>query len=261
MSGGALLNRNGELIGITTSLAALDGYETSVGYAIPVSSMRRIIEDLLRGYEVEYGFLGIHPGPAQDVPVRFGSSARITRGIKVAQAVRDSPAWRAGLRRDDLVLAVNGAPVFEGTDIFREVGLLPPGASVGLRILKSDGRERRVSVTLGKWPRRHVDQIVSSKDRYPEWRGLMVDWPTARNRHVDFEMPYPRAVVVGRVEPGGPADAAGLREGDLITEVYGRNVETPKEFLEIVSSVSGPVQIKLLAGSREPLIRTIRPSR
>ena len=262
-SGGALLNRNGDLIGITTSLAALEGYETSVGYAVPLnSSLRRIVEDLLRGYEIEYGFLGVVPGAPQDVQATIGSVTRKTRGVAIRQVVPESPAFRAGLRRKDIVLAVNGVPVFEPTDILREVGLLAPGSTGRLRIIRANnGRERIMPVLLAKWPRRHVDRIIVSNDRYPIWRGLKVDWPTSRSRHFDYDRPYPRAIVVDRVEPDSPAEIAGLREGDLLTEAHGASIETPLQFLKAVANANGPVQVRLIDGSREPLIRTIEPSR
>lgn len=261
-SGGALLNKDGDLIGITTSLAAMEGYETSVGYAIPLnSSIRRIVEDLLRGYEIEYGFLGIMPGKPSDVKVTFRSFTRETRGVLIAQVVKDSPAFRAGLRADDVVLTVNGIPIFEPSDIHREVGLLAPGSTSRVRVIRANGRERVESIPLGKWPRRHVDQIIYSNDRYPVWRGLKIDWPTSRTRHFDYDRPYPRAIVVDRVEPGSPAEIAGLREGDLLTEAHGNDVETPGQFFKAVGNANGPVQVRLLEGSREPLIRTIGPAR
>ena len=262
-SGGALLDRDGDLIGMTTSLAALEGYETSVGYAVPLnSSLRRIVDDLLRGYEIEYGFLGVVPGDPQDVEATLISVKRKTRGVPISQVVPESPAYRAGLRRNDIVLAVNGVPMFEKTDILREVGLLPPGSSGQLRIIQaSSGRQSSMYVPLAKWPRRHVDRIIVSNDRYPIWRGLKVDWPTSRSRHFDYDRPYPRAIVVDRVEPGSPAEIAGLREGDLLTEAHGTDVETPQEFLKAVASANGAVQVRLIDGSREPLIRTIAPSR
>lgn len=261
-SGGALLNKDGHLIGITTSLAAMEGYETSVGYAIPLnSSIRRIVEDLLRGYEVEYGFLGIMPGKPSDVKLTFGSFASETRGVTIAQVVKDSPASRAGLRTDDIVLAINATPIFEPSDIHREVGLLAPGSTSHVRVIRANGRERVELIPLGKWPRRHVDQIIYSNDRYPLWRGLKIDWPTSRTRHFDYDRPYPRAIVVDRVEPGSPAELAGLREGDLLTEAHGNDVETPQQFFKAIASANGSVQVRLAEGSREPLIRTIGPDR
>ena len=262
-SGGALLNRDGDLIGITTSLAAMEGYETSVGYAIPLSSsIRRIVDDLLRGYEIEYGFLGVVPGSPQEMKASFGSVTRETRGVAIRTVVANSPAYRAGLRPNDVVLAVNGVPIFEASDILREVGLLAPNSTGRIRILRSNnGRERIISVPLAKWPRRHTDQLIVSNDRYPIWRGMKVDWPTARSRHFDYDRPYPRAVVVDQVEPGSPAEIAGLREGDLLTEVHGVEVETPQQFLKAIANANGAVQVRLMDGSREPLIRTIVPGR
>jgi serine protease Do len=263
-SGGALLNRDGDLIGITTSLAALEGYETSVGYAVPLnSSIRRIVEDLLRGYEVEYGFLGVIPDKKSKViEATFGSVTRETRGVPIIKVVPDSPAFRAGLRPRDIVLAVNAVSIFEPSDILREVGLLAPGSNSRLRIIQSSsGKVRIVSVPLAKWPRRHTDRIIASNDRYPIWRGMKIDWPTSRSRHFDYDRPYPRAIVVDRVEPGSPAEIAGFREGDLLTEAHGAEVETPQQFLKAVANANGAVQVRLIDGSREPLIRTISPNR
>jgi serine protease Do len=176
--------------------------------------------------------------------------------------VPDSPAFRAGLRRNDVVLAVNSVPIFEPIDILREVGLLAPGSTGRLRIIRANnGREKIVQVPLAKWPRRHVDRIIVSNDRYPLWRGLKIDWPTSRTRHFDFDRPYPRAIVVDRVEPGSPAEIAGLREGDLLSEAHGSDVETPQQFFKAIASATGSVQVRLVDGSREPLIRTISPGK
>src|SRR5207253_2751972 len=102
-SGGALVNLKGEMIGLTTALAAIQGGETPGGFAIPIDSvMRRIIEVLMRGEEVEYGFLG----------VRFDHDrSERGEGVMVAHVYPGSAADQVGLRARDLILAVDAVPV------------------------------------------------------------------------------------------------------------------------------------------------------
>ncbi len=104
-SGGALINLRGELIGLTTSLAALEGYEKSVGFAIPIDrAMRRVIESLLKGYEVEYGFLGVRPSDVRpDALAALGIPHDFTGAARTVHVAADSPAAHARLtpRRSD----------------------------------------------------------------------------------------------------------------------------------------------------------------
>jgi len=246
-SGGALLDSSGQLIGITTSLAALEGYESSVGFAVPLNAgMRRIIEDLLQGYEVEYGFLGVQPG--DPFAGRFGrAKVRRTQGVPVFKVVPGSPADRAGLRSGETIRAVNGVRLFSSDDLFREVGLLAPGSNAHLHVISRDG-QRFVDVRIAKWPVPDAERIVTSNYRQSAWRGLRVDWPTGRMKFFDYDAAYPIAVVVKTVEVGSPAEAAGLRPGDLITRVANRTIETPDEFSSAVKSLRGNVRLNLTEG-------------
>src|SRR5262249_6527951 len=97
-SGGALIDMNGELIGLTTATAALTGSETAGGFAVPMdASMRRIVDVLRRGQEVEYGFLGVGLNPVKP-----------EEGLRLSEIVPNSPASRVGLEREDILLKVNG---------------------------------------------------------------------------------------------------------------------------------------------------------
>ena len=136
-SGGALLNLDGALIGITTALAALQGYEKSAGYAIPFDAgTRRIIGDMLNGYEAEYGFLGISPEPfrwtdTEGRPVTTVRAAHVAQQSPADQA--ESPTGEpAGLRTGDLILQINGQPVHDVADLMRIIGLLGPSAETQL---------------------------------------------------------------------------------------------------------------------------------
>lgn len=240
-SGGALLNRNGELIGITTSLAALEGYESSAGFAMPINrTTRRIVDALLSGYEVEYGFLGVVLETVELDP----SHAGLRSVVRVGHCLPGSPGEIGGLRSGDTILAVNGRPVPNRDDLMREVGLTGPGSRVALQLTGS----KIVNVVLGKWPVQDAEGIVIANDRYPAWRGVRVDWPTARQEHTDttFASRYPDGVLVLSVEPGSAAEASSLRPGHLIAEVGGKPVRTPEQFADAVKSLKNDVLIKLI---------------
>ncbi len=240
-SGGALLNRSGELIGITTSLAALEGYESSAGFAMPINhTTRRVVESLLSGFEVEYGFLGVVLETVDLDPTHAG----LRSVVRVGHCLPGSPGELGGLKSGDTILAVNNRPVPSRDDLMREIGLAGPGTQVSLQLLGS----KSVNVLLGKWPVQDAEGIVIANDRYPAWRGLKVDWPTARQEHTDttFSSRYPEGVLVLAVEPGSAAEAASLKVGQLITEIGGKSVRTPDQFADVVKTLKSDVLIKLI---------------
>ena len=252
-SGGALLNRRGELIGITTSLAALEGYESTVGYAIPIdSSTHRIIDELIQGYEVEYGFLGVQMQQANLRISSYGDRLRGPVGVEVNLVIEASPAEAGGVRNGDVLLAVNGKPLYEKDDVLREIGLVAPGEIAHIRTFRN-GREVDLKVRVGKWPV-DGDGIIAAETRFPAWRGVHVDWPTARLGGFDQEAPYPQAVYVSKVEPG--SSPGQVEVGQLIVSVNSNRVETPAAFHEAVKKAGrAPVTIRLADGQEI----TVRP--
>ena len=193
-SGSAVLNLDGKLIGLTTSLAALAGYEKSVGFAVPIDAkFKRIIEDLIAGQEVSYGFLGI--SNPQEVPaarlLQLPDDAPQKRGgATFAMVMKNTPADNR-LRPDDVVLEVAfrpfgrtevlKTPIYGPNDLMREVGLLPPGTEIELRVWRT-GHDAvfTVPITLGKWPVADDEGIVAPNRQYV--RGLLVDYSTSRRK-------------------------------------------------------------------------------
>lgn len=240
-SGGALLDLEGRMVGLTTSLAAVAGYETAAGYAYPVDeTFRRVVDTLKQGREVEYGFLGVEPAQL--------SRTEILRGLRGIRVERIEPGARAetfGLKLDDIVTAVNGKPIDCTDDLVREVGQLPVEATVKLTVIRDD-RERTIDVKLSKYPVRGPKIVTEPK---PSWRGLRVEYTTAV---VDPEI-YKAAgmrffddrVVVIDVENESPAWKAGLRPGNLVTHVGRRPVRTPAEFTHAVAEQPGDVRLRV----------------
>ncbi len=251
-SGGALLNLRGELIGITTALAALRGYEKSVGYAIPLDkATRRIIDSLTNGHEVEYGFLGVemkHPSP--DILRSLSHRFKRQKLVEIKTVFPNSPADTGGLQAGDVILAVNERAIHDQRDLVREVGLLGPDCVARLRVWREQqNRELNLVVELGKWPVYEDEGIIATQPRYPQWRGIEVDFPTARYKFFERDR-YHRAVLVTKIAPSSNAALSGeLQVGDFIGRVNRKPVATPAEFHKAVQGLEGQVvELRLVDG-------------
>ncbi len=250
-SGGALLNLRGEFVGLTTSLAALEGYESSSGFAIPTDErFRRIIDALSRGEEVEYGFLGVAPQNTTAAEVRRrGFALGQPTAPLLLQVFQNSPASRGGLLSGDFVLSIEGETTLTSLDLMRVVSLLPPDSIANIRVWRP-GERRHVAarVRLGKWPVFDDEALIATHPRLPAWRGLRVDYPTARFRFLQRSSAYPDAVLIVAVEEQTPAAEQKLQNGEYIVAVNGTVVATPGEFHAVVAKVSGPATLRFLDG-------------
>jgi serine protease Do len=252
-SGGPLLNLHGEMVGLSTSLAAGRGYEQAAGYAIPVdAAFVRALGVLKQGREVEYGFLGIQLGPPEPEDALKG-----LLGTRVERVFPGLPAARHDVRVGDLVTSVNGVAIHDSDGLVREVGKLPVESVVHLVVLRGQ-RRLEMDVELTKY---HVrgKKIVSTP--VADWRGMRIDYATAM---YDLSAPgfgtsavLGETVAVADVEKGTPAWEAGLRSGMLISHVGRTAVRTPQQFRQAVSGNSGPVEVRLAAQSGENPVRTI----
>lgn len=225
-SGGALLDLDGKLVGLTTATAALTGVDAPGGFAIPMDdAARRIVEVLLRGEEVEYGFLGI------TADSRFDRSP--AGGVTVGTVMGNSPASEAGLQSRDEIVKVNGRRVHDFDDLFFQLGTTLAGRRAELLVRRFD-EERTVDAVLVKAPieidsNRHsrADEFGVATTKPPAVAGLRVEYTSVRSR--DSSAAVPRGVLV-REASGPAADKNFLPYEDAVTEVNGRRVDSPAAF-------------------------------
>jgi S1-C subfamily serine protease len=232
-SGGALINLRGEMIGLTTALAALTGGERSGGFAIPLDRrMKPIIETLRRGEEVEYGFLGVSTDETRD-----------GNGVVVTHIVPGSPAAFSGLLPQSRILRVNGMPIQEVEDVFLAIGGQLSGSEVELEVF---GRSRPLHTSLVKL---YVPSPVIAANRPEPFKGLRIDHPSVGYQRLSGFEQHMRGIqsgaLVSEVLPNSPAQTAGLKVDDLITAVDGRPVTSPASFYEAVRPLRGPVELTL----------------
>ncbi len=242
-SGGAIFNLSGEMVGLITSMAAIQGGETPGGFALPINTpMRRIIDVLKRGEEIDYGFLGVSFDPRV-------STGRL--GVPLAEAYKGSPARLEGKLHDgDVLLEVNGQPIRDIDDIYLNVGMHLAGTKVSLRV-RRELKERTVEVTLAKLlvPGKH---IASSLGGRPYFRGLRVDHASLVAQQIR-RWPYiPEGVLISDVQANSAADRAALKTGDVITHVKEIPVRTPAAFYQAVLGAAGPLELTILSAPDEP---------
>jgi serine protease Do len=241
-SGGALLDPDGRLVGLTTATAALTGVDAPGGYAIPMDeSMRRIVEVLLRGEEVEYGFLGISS--------RLDDRRRSGRGFEIGGVIPNSPAQRAGLDAGDVIFKVNGRPIREYDDLLLQLAVGLAGRPTELVVQQRAGQQRTVTVTMVKGPieidrdkNRPRDEAGAATVKPRAVAGLRVEYTSV----IKGETMIPLGVLVREVE--GPAKAAGLVPySDIIVRVNGDSVNSPADFYR-VAKAGGPFKLDLADG-------------
>jgi len=260
-SGGALVNLRGEMIGLTTSLAAVVGYEQPAGFAIPVDDTFRTVVDMLKqGRLPTFGFLGVQPEHLSLVDRQAGRF-----GARVLRVVPGTPAAKAGVQPDDVITHVNATQVYDKNSLFRELSRLPADETVTLTF------ERRVA--LREQPKVMTTNVVLSKKYVagarppfaqvpdPLWRGLRVEYPSALPpqlstlgaQAVDVE----GCVAVAQVLRDSPAWRAGLRSGEYISHVGSRRVSTPGQFHEVVAPLTGDVRLQLTTGEGPEALRIV----
>jgi len=237
-SGGALLDLKGNWVGLTTAQTALAAGESAGGYAIPLDDrMKRVIEVLRRGEEVEYGFLGI----TLDRAGKAGVEAVTNNG----------PAALGGLASGDRIVAINDFPVDDQDDLLLNVAAHLAGSEVRLTLQRYGEAQRNTTVVLAKSYWQANGPVIAARRPAPV-HGLRVDYTSTLFRGVAGDVNgIPSGVVVRDVLPETPAARAGLRpESDIITAVNGTTVNKPSDFYAAARK-SATVELTLAEGGRK----------
>jgi serine protease Do len=245
-SGGPLLNTRGEVIGINTLIITqgMSQQSSGVGFAVPINVAKDILPQLRDKGKVVRGWLGVQIGGVdEDTAKTF--KMKEAKGAVIVEVSEDSPAEKAGIKPEDVVVAIDGRPVEDNSDLSRYIASRAPGTTVKLQVLR-DGSERTISVTLGTFP----DEVASADSSASEARAQL--GMSLRNLTPDLaeRLDMPRAargVIVMDVEPGEAAERAGLRPQDVIVSANGAavtDVEALEKAIEAAES-DGVVRLRV----------------
>ena len=230
-SGGALVNTNGELIGINSQILSPSGGNIGIGFAIPSNMAKVVMDQLLKTGKVRRGMLGV---TIQSVDADMASSLNLpaARGAIVTSVQTGSPADRAGLKRGDVITAINKQPVVDNNGLRNLVASMAPGSTAEVTAIRN-GREQDFQVALAELPERQRPESEdsssgggTSNDRF----GLTLQPLTAEMASRYGLDADDQGLLVTKVDPGSNAADAGIRQGDLIQEVNRQQVRTLAEF-------------------------------
>lgn len=228
-SGGALVNLEGEVIGINTWIASSSGGNNGLGFAIPINVVRPVVDQLIDRGTVAYGWLGITVG---NMAFDMSSHERLEepQGAFVSSVFRGGPADRGGLVPGDIVTRINGDEIASQQDLITTVANLEPGSRATF-VVQRDGRQMAVRVTMG-------DTESSDPDVTRLFPGLSVV-PITGDVRDNLGFRSTGELIVADVERNSPADTAGIRPRDIILEVDGERVRTLDEFYRALNESSG----------------------
>ena len=243
-SGGALLNMEGELIGINTAIAT-GGYEKSnrgVGFAIPSNMSERIMSDLIdKGY-VTRAWLGVY---IQEINSEIAEAFDIdTRnGALITDVVEDSPAEDAGIQEGDVIVSFNGKPIANPANLKNVVSLTPPESKNKVELVRN-GKTKIMDVVLKELPD-SPQELATRKTNSKKAFGLELKKvnKTIRNK---YNIDDDDVLVVTGIDKNGEAYAEGIREGDIIKNVGTKRVKSVKEFNNLMEKAEKKGTVLLL---------------
>ena len=214
-SGGALVNLNGELVGINSAILSRTGGNIGIGFAIPSNMMKIVMNQLIKYGEVKRGVLGVN---IQTLTPDIAKSMELpdtAQGALVSQVVDGSAAEKAGIKAGDIITAVNGKPVKDAAGLRNSIGLLSIGEKVDVALLR-DGKPRRITAVLSE---RDATAEAKAAGGHPGLEGATL-----------ADAQGGGGVLIRAVAEGSPAAQRGLRTNDIILGVGRTRVANLAEF-------------------------------
>jgi len=230
-SGGALVNLNGELIGINTAILAPDGGNIGIGFAIPSNMVNNLTEQMVKYGQVKRGELGIL-GTELSSDLAKAMKVDAQRGAFVSQVMPNSSAAKAGIKAGDVITSLNGKPISSFAALRAQVGTMPVGSKVELGLLR-EGKPVSVTLELQQSSQTQVDSssIFSG-----------IEGAEMSNKGAD------KGVVVNSVKGGSPAAQIGLKKGDVIMGANQQPVKNIADLRKILDSKPSVLALNIQRG-------------
>jgi serine protease Do len=254
-SGGPLINLRGEVVGINSAIFSQSGGNIGIGFAIPINLVKELLPQLRGKGKVTRGYLGVS---IQKVTPEIAESLGLEKasGALVAGVMKDGPAERAGVKVGDVVVEFDGREVKDSSDLPLLVARTAVDKRVRLKVLR-DKAEVALSAVVGELKE---EELVASA---PEKGGLGLSVQQVTPQLAEsLGLERAEGVAVTAVEPGSPAEQAGLRRGDVILEIERKAMRNLQDYRNVVAAIKkGRGVLFLVRRGERTLFLALKPSR
>ncbi|OQX29420.1 MAG: hypothetical protein B0D92_03795 [Spirochaeta sp. LUC14_002_19_P3] len=241
-SGGPLVNLDGEVIGINTFIRSSSGGSIGLGFAIPINNARKDINDFIEKGSVEYAWLGVNMDDVNKV-LAEELDLEEQSGAFIYNVYGKSPAMSGGIYPGDLITNLGGQRIRGAGDLTRAVASRSPGKRVSVTLIR-DGKTINLNITLS------VRTIEKDGNKVNVWPGFTVVPLTSELRD---QMDIARSagkIIIGSTVNNSPASSLGLRSGDVVKSINGRNVKSLKHFYELIND-KDRVELKIVRNNQD----------
>ncbi|EMB9644771.1 serine endoprotease DegQ [Enterobacter cloacae] len=234
-SGGALLNLNGELIGINTAILAPGGGSIGIGFAIPSNMAKTLAQQLIQFGEVKRGLLGIK-GMEMSADIAKAFNINVQRGAFVSEVLPNSGSAKAGIKSGDVIVSLNDKPLSSFAELRSRIATTEPGAKVKLGLIR-DGKPLNVEVTLDK----STSSSASAELIAPALQGATLSDGQLKDGT--------KGISIDTVEKSSPAAQAGLHQDDVIIGVNRTRVQSIAELRKVLESKPTVIALQIMRGN------------
>lgn len=234
-SGGALLNLNGELIGINTAILAPGGGSVGIGFAIPSNMAQTLAQQLIQFGEIKRGLLGIR-GMEMTADIAKAFNLDVQRGAFVSEVLPGSGSAKAGIKSGDVITSLNGKPLNSFAELRSRIATTEPGSKVKLGLLR-DGKPLEVEVTLDK----SASSTASAQLIIPALEGASLSDGQAKSGT--------KGVVISGVEKGSPAAQIGLHKDDVIIGINRQPTQSIAELRKVLEAKPAVIALNVIRGN------------
>ena len=242
-SGGPLVNTKGEVVGINSMISTTSGSRGNIGigFAIPSSLAKKVVNQLKDKGKVIRGYLGVRGIYSIDEQKKNNLNLKSKQGAMILEVEPGTPAEKAGLKPYDVIVEVDGQPVKDANDLLFKIADIRPGTKVDIKVIRNQGKEEKtLTANITEYKSGEEQETVSASDKDIDIGFKVTELTSRLARRLGYRTQ--EGLIITDVTPYSEADRKGIKNGDIILEVNQKKIKNTRDLVNILKKAkSGDV--------------------